>query len=367
VRGADFLKSLKAQHDEIQRLSGLPVSAHYGASKLRWLLQHVLAGKEQNQIRLAPLVSYLLLNLLDQRPYYVDHSNAQRTQLMDLNTLDWSEKLMHWFQIPVNTLPAIKPMRYDYGALMTTQIPVTAVCGDQNAAVFGAGNLPEDTALINLGSGAFVLRRLANFEPSQQQLSGVSYSDARSVDYLREGTINGAGTALSWANKQFQLGDLKKLLPGWLETVKQPPVFINTIGGLGSPWWQRELEPQWVGVSPENKAEIATSIIESIVFLVQDNLNLMQQESPIHQLRVSGGLSKLDGLCQKLATLSRLPVERMDNPEATARGIAWLAAGRPAHWQQTASEYFQPQQDSGIDTRYKIFCKKLADLIEENS
>lgn len=366
VRGADFLATLQARHADIQRLSGLPVSAHYGASKLHWLSQH-LDNRRADDRYLAPWVSYLLLNLLEAKPYAVDHTNAQRTQLMNMQNLQWSESLLNWFAVNASQLPAIKPLCYPYGKLQGGGIPVTAVCGDQNAAVFGAGELPGDTALINIGSGAFILRRLSKAEPGEQLLSGIAYSDANTVEYLREGTVNGAGTALSWASEQYALGDLKPVLQGWLEKIAEPPVFINTLGGLGSPWWQDDLTPQWVGNVPDDKAAIAVAVVESIVFLLQDNLQLMQQEKPILQLRVSGGLSQLDGLCQKLANLSGLQVERMDNPEATARGVAWLAAGRPAHWQQPAKEIFHARLDTGLTRRYRQFCAQLARLIKENN
>lgn len=364
VRGTDFLKTLQEHSADIQRLSGLPVSAHYGASKLRWLAQYT-DNSQADDFCLAPLVSYILLNLLTEKPYAVDHSNAQRTQLMDMANLRWSAPLLDWFGITANQLPAIQPMYHPYGHLRDTDIPVTAVCGDQNAAVFGAGELPADTALANLGSGAFILRRLTTAAPSQHQLSGIACSDSSRVDYLREGTVNGAGTALSWASEQYELGDLKPVLGDWLDKVLEPPVFINTVGGLGSPWWQSNVAPQWIGETPEDKADIAVAVTESIIFLLQDNLQLMQQEHPVKKIRISGGLSQLDGLCQRLASLSGLIVERLNNPEATARGVAWLAAGRPEHWQQPAREIFSPRQDAGLTKRYRQFCERLAELLKE--
>ena len=364
VRGANFLKTLHNHHADIQQLSGLPVSAHYGASKLRWLAQK-LDNRLADDLCLAPLASYLLINLLEEKRYVVDHSNAQRTQLMDLESLQWSPRLLNWFGISTDLLPVIKPMCFSYGHLLDTGIPVTAVCGDQNAAVFGAGDLSTDTAQVNLGSGAFVLRRLTKPAPSRQQLTGIACSDAHQVDYLREGTVNGAGTALGWASEQYQLGDLKPVLQGWLEKVADPPVFINTIGGLGSPWWRSDITPQWIGETPANKEATGVAVAESMLFLVQDNLQLMQQEKPLQQIRLSGGLSQLDGLCQKLANLSGLAVERLDNPEATARGIAWLAAGRPDYWQQPAKEIFRPQRDAGLTNRYQQFCQQLATLLQE--
>ncbi len=367
VRGGATIDALARHHVSIQQCSGLPVSAHYGASKMRWLLdQHTSQQAEDcdSEILVSPLVSYLLLNLLENKPYYVDHSNAQRTQLMALDQLEWSPQLLKWFDVPQARLPEIKPMVYPYGNLADSQIPVTAVCGDQNAAVFGSGELPKGEVLVNLGSGAFVLQHLAQLTPSERQLTGVALSTGSHVSYLREGTINGAGNALSWANDRFKLGDLKRRLPGWLESQCDPPVFINTIGGLGSPWWQRQLTPRWVDGPPRDKAAIAVSIIESIVFLVQDNLRLMQAAQPIHRLRASGGLSQLDGLCQKLANLSGLTVERINDPEATARGVAWLAAGKPTDWAAPEMIRFEPQADTGLKQRYQYFCQALSELIK---
>lgn len=364
VRAADRLDALRVHEADIQRMTGLPLSAHYGATKLRWLYDRFQADPRRADaaLRLSPLASFLLFHLIGQRPYRVDHSNAQRTQLLDLHTLDWSPQLADWFGVPLACLPQCTPMRHDYGTLDGFDIPVTALCGDQNAALFGAGPLPPDTALVNLGSGAFLLRGLADEPlPGDTQLTGIACSDGETVRYLREATVNGAGSALAWAQQAWQIENLQARLPAWLETIDAPPVFINAIGGLAAPWWRQDLGPHFLDDGERAGVEARTvAVVESIVFMVQANLALMALEAPLRRLRVSGGLSRLDGLCRRLASLSGLPVERLDEPEATARGAAWLAAGCPRDWQPDGEpDCFPPRPDSALEDRYRRFIDYL--------
>ncbi len=350
VRAADFLKTISHQHQVITSITGLPVSAHYGASKLRWLVdQH---KPDKNNIMLTPLVSYYLFHLLGKKRFCVDHSNAQRTQLFDLDTMDWSPELLKLYGLEGYRLPECVPMVAEYGELLDTGIPFMASGGDQNAAVHGAGALPDDTALMNLGSGAFVMRRMQQRQSGNSLLTSVAYSDDASTSYLREGTVNGSGTALSWATKEWDLPDTREHLSDWCDEITQPPVFINAVGGLGSPWWRRDVKPQLLNQKSVSKAAKGVAVAESILFLLNTNLELMRRELPINRLRLSGGLSQQKAVCQKLANLSGLPLERVDNPEATARGIAWLAAGQPDGWQNIKMNTFTPQPDRDIRERY---------------
>jgi glycerol kinase len=395
TRGKQLLAKLKKNEAEIQQLSGLPLSAHYGASKLNYLLAKAKHnGTTLDSLRLSPLISYLLFHILDEHPYIVDHANAQRTQLFDLNKLNWSTRLTKLFNIPKHLLPdcvaVLKTPDSPHGKLATTDIPVCAINGDQNAAIFGSGLLTPETALVNFGTGAFVLRLLRHYSASKKQLSGIACSDHNSVQYIREATINGAGSALSWLEKKHQVNDILKQLPAWLNEgslneaslnktelnkIRQPPVFINTIGGLGSPWWLNNIDAKFIeseftefdrllnNVKTNIAANIATAdlateavaIIESIVFMVCINLQIMQSEHTITRIRVSGGLSQLDGLCQRLTNLSALRVERMKLPETTARGVAWLAGGKPDGWSNVELDVFKPVINPDLTKRYAMF------------
>jgi glycerol kinase len=362
TRGSNWLQSFAGSETMIQSISGLPLSPHYGVSKMHWLDQNSSPSKQERI--LTPLAGYLVFNLVNSSHPYVDHCNAQRTQLMDLQTQRWSAELLQLFQLEHINLPACIPVCHDYGELLETGIPLKAVSGDQNATVYGSGEFPADEALVNFGSGAFILRTEARLEKSKLQLNSIGYSDSHMITWLKEGTINGCGTALSWAAEKWDLRDMKVNLPGWLATVRQPGVFLNSIGGIGSPWWNSDLKAEMVDSGDQSKGAYAVAVLESILFLIMDNLQLMQRIHPVNKLRVSGGLSQLDGLCRKLANLTQLEVERLHNPEATARGIAWLAAGRPDNWLVFPSDTFHPRQDISLWQRYDVFSENLRKRLE---
>lgn len=376
TRSKQKLVELKQFADEIQQLSGLPLAAHYGASKLSYLLNnHDVDNKTATKLRLSPLISYILFHLLEEQPYIVDHGNAQRTQLFSLKNLNWSTRLTELFNVPVKALPDCVPITSksgtSHGTLTGTQIPVYTITGDQNAAIYGTGPLTSDTILVNLGSGAFILSPLKGYQSSKKQLSGIAYSDNESVQYVREATINGAGCALTWLEKKHKVDNVQERLPLWIKEIEYPPVFINTVGGLGSPWWRSDINPKFIfPAKPAEKtasklASQAVAVIESIIFMVCINLDIIRSEQSFTQLRVSGGLSNLDGLCQRLANLSGLTVERVNMPETTARGVAWLAAGKPDVWSLCDFDRFTPEDEPELKTRYSIFSESLAKLIDK--
>ena len=366
-RTADRLHSLEDKSRNIQQLTGLQLSPHYGASKLRWLLENnaaVAAALDADTLVMGPLASYLLHHLTDNINELVDHANASRTLLWNLRQRDWDSSLLGYFEIPARVLPQCKPICCDYGAVRDSAIPVRAVNGDQTAALYAQGIPSSNTVTVNIGTGAFVL--LPTDDPSTRPdglLAGISYSNEQFGSYYLEGTVNAAGAALEWAASAFELTEFEQQLPGWLETVKAPTLFINTLGGLGSPWWQDGPEayfPDAVASGPE----AMVAVIESTVFLLQANIALLQTVNPaIDKIQASGGLSRLDGLCQKLANLSRLTVHRPAQVEATARGIAWQAAGGALDWPVADNgETFIPTIDRGLNERYTRFMEILEHL-----
>ncbi len=363
TRGARQVEKLRGSAAVIRKISGLPLSAHYGASKLHWLYH--LPGNPP-EIRSGPLASFLLQRLTHEHSYVVDHSNAQRMQLFDIHTLQWSPLLVDCFDVPLDRLPSCRPVLNEYGTLSDCRIPITALSGDQNAAWFGSGRPDDSTALVNLGSGAFILAAQTGAAAPAELLTSIASSDQEHCEYLLEGTVNGAGNALHWLQAQWPDEDIQSGLPHWLEQITDPPLFMNTVGGLGSPWWRQGPAPQFVpGHDRLRVAGAAVAVAESILFLIQYNLEIMQRQQPVTRLRVSGGLSQLNALCQKLANLSKLPVQRADDPEASARGIAWLVAGRPENWQASdAIQHFEPRSDTLLDDRYTRFIEQLRTHID---
>ena len=363
-RNAALLDSLAAQQSAIAQKTGLRLSAHYGASKLRWLLEQqpaVANAYATGELLMGPLVSWLLFHLLSGNPVLVDAANASRTLLWNLQSRDWDQDLLALFHVPLQVLPACRPICAEYGITGNGGIPLRAVNGDQTAALYAQGKPAPGTIIVNIGTGAFVLLPVQDVTTRPAGLlAGISQSNAHGADYYLEGTVNGAGAALEWAAEQLSVDDVARQLPGWLANIEDPPLFINTVGGLGAPWWQPGPEPYFT-TAPASPAHGMVAVVESILFLVQANIALLQSHMPdITCIQLSGGLANPDRLCQKLADLSGLTVQRPVQVEATARGIAWQAAGCPPHWPASASgDTFQPCANPGLQTRYRKFLAAL--------
>lgn len=364
-RAQNDLQQFSAHAARIKSIAGLPLSAHYGAGKLRWLLAHnnrVQTAAQKSNLCMGPLASFLLWRLLDDNKFCVDASNAHRMLLLDLHTGNWNDELLRIFQIEKKYLPQCLPLQQHYGFLQSYNLPIVMVCGDQTAAFHGLGPLPDGTAAVNIGTGAFVLAACEKVITDTPLLCGI-----RAGGWLLEGTVNGAGSAIDWTQQQWPVANLFEQLPLWLNTETSPPVFINTVGGLGSPWWSSAIAPHFTDHQDQHPLPARyVAIIESMVFLLQHNLHAMQKHLAIHSLLISGGLSRLDGLCQKLANLTGCRVLRVEQFETTARGAAWLAAGQPADWfsQPASSRIFTPLADAGLQSRFAIFDTALHKLCD---
>jgi len=366
-RVADKLLTMMNHDQLIRETTGLHLSPHYGAGKIQWLIDHVPAvseGLAAGTLMLGPLASYLLHHLTASREDVIDDANASRTLLWNLQSRNWDDSLLELFNIPPQVLPTCVPICNDYGLTRQANIPVKAVNGDQTAALYAHGKPAANTILVNIGTGAFVLLPVADLAIRPAGLlAGISYSDRDTASYYIEGTVNGAAAALKWAAERLAVNDLESQLPGWLTDIQTPTLFMNTVGGLGAPWWRAGPEPYFLDTDV-TAAEAMVAIIESILFLVQANIELMTALNPaVDSIRISGGLSRLDGLCQRLANLSSLTVERPVQVEATARGIAWQAAGCPDGWSATGNgKQFSPHRDKLLAERYTQFIEQLKQL-----
>jgi len=367
-RTAASIDRLEEHEADVEAITGLHLSPHYGGGKLQWLLREspaVRDARAAGTLLAGPLASYLVYHLLADRPAVVDHANASRTLLWNLQTRDWDSRMLSLFDIPREILPVCRPIVDDYGQLAHHPIPLRAVNGDQTAALYAQGQPPPDTLIVNIGTGAFVLMPVD--DPRNRPdglLAGISHSEPDTGCYYIEGTVNGAAAAVRQVAEQYAAGDLKALLPGWLDAIDNPTLFINTVGGLGAPWWQSG-PPAYFLHRDVDTAGALVAVIESIVFLLQANIErLCRYNRAIRRIRISGGLSNLDGLCRKLADLSGLEVHRPVQVEATARGVAWQAAGGPADWPPSgAGVTFTARENAALRSRYERFIGILKKIL----
>lgn len=375
TRAQPLINKLMPFSSKVRDTTGLPLSAHYSAGKIHWLLENnnsVKQAYKKGELCISPLASYLLFHLLKQKTCVIDHSNAQRSQLFDIQKLNWSDDLLKLFQIEKGLLPKCTPVIHHYGELKNINIPLNTVCGDQNGVLYAYPPLQKNNALINIGTGAFILSTEQERNSNNPKLlCTLASSHNNETTFVTEGTVNGAGSALSWAQNIDPCDNIYTQLPIWLEQIEFPPVFINSISRLGSPWWCDAGKPEFLQkntsvTKTHSQGERYAAIIESIVFLIFKNIQHLA--TPPDTLLISGGLSQLDSLCQKLADLSKAKVVRFTESEATARGCAWLAnqllENNNLKWKTLEiSEQFSSSDNSAsqkqLNDRYQQFVGEL--------
>lgn len=360
-RAQDWLRGFDNAAGRIHATTGLMLSAHYGAGKLRWCLDQVpavQAAAQAGRLACGPLAAFLLFQLLSERPLLVDSGNAARTLLWNRHTRDWDPELAALFGVPMDYLPRCVPNRHAFGTLLVAQqrVQLTLCHGDQPAALFAAGMPRADCLYINIGTGGFV-QRVLDHDPGAVPglLSALILDeDARSC-YALEGTVNGAGSALDAISGELGIdtATLAVQLPLWLEQCITPPLFLNGVSGLGAPFWVADFASRFIGTG--TVAERLVAVVESIVFLLQSNIEAIERTVfPATDIIVSGGLATLDGLCHRLAALSGRPVLRATQTEASARGAAWLLADQTNAWMDAdAGERFVPVDDGALRERYR--------------
>ena len=376
-RNTDWLEQFNDQNESIHKKTGLFMSPHYGASKLRWCLDHIPEVKEaldNNVLAFGPMSSFIAFHLVKEKFLLADPVNASRTQLWNINTHTWDNELLELFGIPLSALPHCVPSVHHFGTIELDEIniPLRLVTGDQSAAMYAYGHLQADTAYINTGTGAFVSRSsgpLALY--SRRLLTSLIFRDSElhpnsKNHFVLEGTVNGAGSALDWLAKQYPDTNIYDNLSTWLDEVEAPPLFLNGVSGLAAPFWL----PNFISKfdREENIEKKAVAVVESIIFLLKACLDEMAKlSSPPEQIQITGGLASLDGLNQRLANLSGLPVYCPTHCEATARGTAYLLAEQPTSWpEQEEGKWFEPRNNSELQKRYSQWLKLILKNIRLN-
>jgi glycerol kinase len=340
------------------------LSPHYGASKLRWCLDKVPAvqrAARSNDLAAGPLASFLLSRLLEEKPVLADPANASRTLLFDPEALDWSQPLLDVFGVARDCLPRCVPTRHHYGHLTVDRrrIALGACTGDQSAAAFAFGPPRETLALVNVGTGAFVQRVApAGVSLPDGLLLSVLRSDASGAMRSHEGTVNGAGSAMDWLAERVAI-DVERALPTLTTPAADPPLFMNGVGGLGAPYWKPDFPVEFIGSGDD--LQLLAAVVESVVFLLSINLEAMRGVAALERIVISGGLARCDYLCRALADVNGLVVERYALQEATARGVAFLAAGEPADWLVPGIERsFAPATNPALAARYARWRSAMA-------
>jgi glycerol kinase len=311
----------------------------------------------QKRLGAGPLASWLMRALLSERPHFVDAVNAGRTQLLDVASQDWSAELLKIFGVPKEILPRVVANRHAFGHMSFGErsIPLIVCSGDQSVMPFAHGAPDERAIYLNIGAGAFLQRVCSTRQAVDGLLNGVlcieDRDGMRQVTHAIEGTVNGAGSAIDWLNERIGIDVHRAAMAMTRKRAANvvPPIFINGVSGVGSPYWRTQLESHFIGEGNETAKVIA--VLESIAFLISENIGHMRDGAD--RIVASGALAASDYLCDCIATLSNLPLERTSLQESTATGLAYLVAGTPKDWQPNAKlERFEPERDVQLQQRF---------------
>jgi glycerol kinase len=318
----------------------------------------VQRARNEGRLVCGPLASFLLFRLASGQPLHADPCNASRTLLWALTDRDWCDELLELFGVPRELLPRCGSNAGDFGTLDAdgSSVPVTVCTGDQPAALFAFGVPDAGVTIVNAGTGAFIQCMTGARPPrSPRLLTSLAWDGPGNERYVLEGAVNGAGSALAWAAEQLGLepDTATGRLDEWSRSIPSPPLFLNGVSGLASPYWVSDFVSSFVGEgAPEAKM---VAVLESIAFLLRRNLDVMRERGLAPTIvRLTGGLAASTHFRRALADLCALPVECPRAVEATARGLAFLIAGEPDRWAAGGAESTRllPRDHPAIHDRY---------------
>jgi glycerol kinase len=371
----------------VRETTGLVLDPYFSASKFEWLLTE--GGVEADEhLALGTVDSWLLWNLTGGTVHATEPSNASRTMLFDIRTLDWSPELCDVFGVPLAALPEVRPSSGRFGVTHESSglppgIPISGIAGDQQAALFGQACFAPGATKNTYGTGSFVLMNVGAEcpEPVEGLLTTVAWSipDASAAggtrtDYAFEGAVFSTGSAIQWLRdglgiiaESAEAGPLAATVPDTDDVY-----FVPAFTGLGSPWWDPYARGTLVGVTRgTTRAHLTRAVVESMAFQTRDVVDAMVAGSghDVVGMRADGGASAMDLLLQIQADQLGVPVRRPQVQETTALGAAYLAGLAEGVWSSTddiernwaLDAEFTPAADrTGADARHARWLQAVA-------
>ena len=369
-RTSEYCDELRARGltARFREKTGLVLDAYFSATKLHWLLENVPGVRERaakGELLFGTVETWLIWRLTGGRAHVTDYSNASRTMLFNINTLDWDEEILAELNIPRSMLPKPLPSSGLLGttdpSLLGGEIPITGAAGDQQAALFGQTCFQPGEAKNTYGTGCFLLMNTGEKPVFSQNglVTTIAWGLGEKVTYALEGSIFVAGAAIQW------LRDEMKLIANAAESEAVAQEVVDTNGcyvvpaftGLGAPYWDQYARGAIVGLTRGcNRAHIVRATLDSLTYQTYDVLNAMRADSGIAlaSLKVDGGASANNYLMQTQADVIGAPVLRPTCVESTAMGAAYLAGLAVGFWRDQAEirkiwavdRTFEPQLDA---------------------
>jgi glycerol kinase len=347
-RTAPLCAAMRAEGlaDHVRSTTGLVIDPYFSGTKLHWLLENVPGAREraeQGDLAFGTVDTYLLWRLTGGRLHVTDVSNASRTMLFDIHTLDWDAALLDRLRIPRAVLPDVRSSSEVYGvsdpSLFGRAVPLAAAAGDQQAATFGQTCWASGEAKNTYGTGCFLLLNTGNtaVESRNNLLTTIGWQRDGAVTYALEGSVFIGGSVVKWLRDGLGVIGAAVDVEGLAHSVADAGgvSFVPAFVGLGAPYWDPDARGAILGLTQESTAaHVARAALEAICFQTIDVARCMEADSgrPLNTLRVDGGAVVNDLLMQLQADLLGVPVERPQVNETTALGAAYLAGLAAGLW-----------------------------------
>lgn len=347
-RTAEYCDSLKDKGlvDKIREKTGLVIDAYFSGTKIRWILENVPGARqraEAGELLFGTVETWLIWKLTKGKVHVTDYSNASRTMLFNINTLQWDDEILAELNIPKCMLPEAKPSSCVYGeadpSLFGGPIKIGGAAGDQQAALFGQTCYKAGEAKNTYGTGCFLLMNTGEKPIFSRNglVTTIAWGLDGKVNYALEGSVFVAGASIQWLRDQLRVVDTAPDSEYMATRVKDTAgcYVVPAFTGLGAPYWDQYARGVIVGLTRGcNKYHIVRATVESLAYQVNDVLQAMKADSGIDlaALNVDGGASANNFLMQTQADISGCPVNRPSCVETTAMGAAYLAGIAVGYW-----------------------------------
>ena len=347
-RTADYCNELKnsGYSDMIRDKTGLMIDAYFSGTKIKWILDNVEGARQkakEGKLLFGTVDTWLIWKLTNGKVHVTDYSNASRTMLFNIHTLEWDEEILDLLDIPKSMLPQVKESSCIYGesdsSFFGQSIPIAGVAGDQQAALFGQTCFEMGEAKSTYGTGCFLLMNTGEkpVKSDNGLVTTIAWGLGGKVNYALEGSVFVAGASIQWLRDEMRLIDSSEDSEYMAMKVEDTNgcYVVPAFTGLGAPYWDQYARGTIVGITRGvNKYHIIRATLESMAYQVRDVLDVMEKDSGIvlSLLNVDGGASTNDFLMQTQADFCNVRVERPKCVETTALGVAYLAGLAVGFW-----------------------------------
>lgn len=347
-RTAEYCDELVAQGltDMIRSKTGLILDAYFSGTKVRWILENVPGAREKaeaGKLRFGTVDTWLIWNLTRGQVHVTDVSNASRTLLYNIHTLEWDKEMLELLNIPASMLPEVKSSSEVYGvtspSLFAHEVPISGIAGDQQAALFGQMCTEPGSVKNTYGTGCFLLMNTGDkaILSKNNLLTTIAWKIGDTVNYALEGSIFVGGSVIQWLRDGLQIVKESPETEAMAESVEDNAgvYFVPALTGMGAPYWDPYAKGTITGITRgTTRAHIARAALEGIAFQTMDIVNAMKADAGVDlgDLKVDGGASKNNYLMQFQSDILNTNVVRPTCVETTAKGAAYLAGLAVGFW-----------------------------------